>query len=380
MVRGVDMTTWQPAMAPNYFPEMLIYGLISYGTKSIYLGFMGFRLVKAILYAFLFFNLLSFITGLSRTYRLWVVLFLSCGMMLAAILVGGTQDFWQLYVPTAHGGAFVNALGAIVIMLHWLRKPKKNQWGALILLVVLSTVATLSDMIYVVWFTIPAMVVMGILVVLRRITKRSLLLFVACFLIPVLLERMSYLITPYKEVLGSSLALNEGWKATSDLYLSLLAEGWYHQIVLVSFICLVGLTLYVLFSAWKKLGPDQVYDAKETGRLFLLSNAALIAPLNFLAMAAINRPAPQYLIGGNLASLSFLLFVLIMTNWGQRLLISGSFYITVIIFVIAGFVGFLAYSPPNWDALAQKLNPMQQIYPDLVACLDSHAGDLGNGV
>ena len=128
LVRGVDMTTWQSPMASNYFPEMLIYGLIRYGTGSIYLGFMGFRIVKVILYAILFYQLLAFLTRLSRTYRLWLASLLSCGMVLATMQVGGTQDFWQLYVPGAHGGAFVNTLGALVITLHWLRNPEENRW------------------------------------------------------------------------------------------------------------------------------------------------------------------------------------------------------------------------------------------------------------
>ena len=378
LVRGVNMTTWQPAMAPNYFPEMLIYGLIRYGTGSIYLGFMGFRLVKVILYAVLFYKLLSFATDLSRIYRLWIALLLSCGIILATILVGGTQDFWQLYVPTAHGGAFVNTLGAIVISLHWLRNPKENRGWVLILLVVLSTAAVLSDMIYLVWFIIPAMGAMFVLVVLGRITKRSFWSFVACLLLLVLLERMSHWMTPYKEIPGS-LALKEGWKATADLYFGLLAEGWYHPVVLFSFMGLVGAALYVLFSAWKKRGPDQVNDAKKTTFLFLLPYAALVTPSTFLAMAVINRPAPQYLMGGDLISLLFLLFVLVITNRGQRVFVSAWFYVTVIFSAIAGFVGFLAFSSTNWASLAQKSTPIPQPYPDLVACLDSHAADFENG-
>ncbi len=380
LVRGVDMTTWQPALASNYFPEMLIYGLLRYGTGSIYLGFMGFRVVKAILYTFMFYKLLLFITGFLRIHRLWIALLLSCGMMLATILISGTQDFWQLYVPGAHGGAFVNILGAIIISLYWLRSPKESQWKTLLLLGVLSTVAVLSDMIYIVWFTIPAMLAMGILVVLDRITKRSFFLFVTCLLTPILLERrITSWITPYKERLPNTLALFEGWARTSNLYLSLLAKGWYHTVVLVSFICLVVITFYMLFHVLRKRRVDGVSDTKETAWIFLLPYGILIAPLNFSAMMAINRPAPQYLMGGDLVLLLLLLFVLATTDQGQRLLASKLFYLTIVFSITMGFAGFLVFSPPNWTILAQKLNPTQEIYPDLVACLDSHADDFENG-
>lgn len=387
LVRGVDMTTWQPAMAPNYFPEMLIYGLIRYITGSVYLGFMGFRIIKVILYAYLLYKLLSLLTDLSRVYRLWIALLLSCGIILATILVGGTQDFWQIYVPTAHGGALVNTLGAIIITLYWLRNCEENQWRSFILLAVLSTAATLSDMIYVAWFTIPAMATMCVLVVLSRITKRSYgWLFVACLLVPVLLERISHSLTPYKEMPGS-FALKEGWKATSNLYLGLLAEGWYQRVILFCFICLTSAALYVLFNAWKKravYSPSQVNNANKsvdsrTSLTFLLPYAALVTPSTFLAMAAINRPAPQYLMGGDFAALSFFIFVLVMTKGGKRLITSTRCYVTIVFLVIAGFVGLMIFSPPNWNALAIKWDPMQRIYPDLAACLDSHAADFENG-
>jgi len=382
LVRGVDMTTWQSPMAPNYFPEMFMYGLIRYAAGSIYLGFIGFRLAKFILFIALFYLLLASLVRLSRTYRFWIASLLSCAMVLATACLGVTQDFWQLYVPTAHGGAFVNAQAAVLVTLYCLENPDQARWQSLAVLGLLCTMAVLSDMIFVAWFTVPAIAALGILALLGRISKRSLVGYVVCLFAAFPVERIAHGLTPYNVSVPRSLALFEGWKATSDLYFKALVDGWYQRVVVVVFICAAGIAARALFSALKNHDHgfrNQVYGVTKSSHLFLLCYAVLVTPATFLAMATINRPAPQYLMGGNLAPLALLVFAGIVADRGQRVLASRSFYASIIVLMIGAFAGVLAFSGPSWAVLVEKLNPRHEIYPELVACLDSHASDFDNG-
>lgn len=383
LVRGVDMRTWQPAMAPNYFPEMLIFGLFIYGTKSVYLGFMVFRIAKALLYVFLFYKLLDLITQLPKIYKSWIAILLSTGMVLATIIIGNTQDFWQLYVPTAHGGAFVNSLIGIVLISYLLQNQKKNLNKALFYLFLLSIIAILSDLIFLVWFTIPVIVSFSFLTLFRQTPKINFVKIIFYLITPILILPIYFWLTPYRPVLTPAINQFEGWKTTFDLFLTTLSENTIYQIIVVfSFFCLVGITVFVFFKNLKKrtsISFDQISNKQETINLFLLFYACFITPMSFVSMAILDRPAPQYLMGGDLSSLLLFPFILILTSFGQKLLRSHLFYISVIFLVILGFEVSFTLSPPTWVEVSHSLNPFQQIYPTLVSCLDSHSKEFNNG-
>ena len=82
LVKGVDMKTWMTPGAPNFFPEMLIYGLFSFATSSIYWGFVGSGFVKIFFYIFIFYALSSLLTDILRVYKLWFSLFCTSTMSL----------------------------------------------------------------------------------------------------------------------------------------------------------------------------------------------------------------------------------------------------------------------------------------------------------
>ena len=120
----------------------------------------------------------DFVTNLTRTRRLWLSLLCVSGMLLSVRLFDtrlngtGWLDFYQLFVPTAHGGAFANGMLATLLILGWLRNPERDV-RRLGLLFALSVVASLSDRLYTAWFSIPAICALGIFVLLRRLSWRS---------------------------------------------------------------------------------------------------------------------------------------------------------------------------------------------------------------
>ena len=383
LVKGVDMKTWMTPGAPNFFPEMLIYGLFSFATSSIYWGFVGSGFVKIFFYIFIFYALSSLLTDILRVYKLWFSLFCTSTMLLVSILVGSQfsftrmPDFWQLFVPVGHGGVIANAMIAIVIMFQWFRGSSRSRlW--FFLLFVLSIIASLSDQLYVVWFIVPALGAAVVLLSLGRISWRSAAGLAGVLLISEIIGRRIFLgLVPLQPV-SYHFSFKEGWKSTFQFYSVLFAEGWYHPIVLFSYICLVSVTLRVFFQEWrvrKRQTFEYTFDSKRTAKLFLLSYAVLVWPVSFFAMASINRPETQYFTGGDLLALSFWVFLLIMSYWGKQLWVRGWFHI-VLLSMLLGYVTLLASSPPA--SLSTMLIPANP-YSGMVACLDSHANDLGDG-
>lgn len=381
-VHDVNMKSWMTPGAPNFFPEMLIYGLIRFVTGSVYWGFVGFGLIKITLYATIFYSLLSWVTGLSRTHKLWFSSLFVSVLLLTSIFLGQQffyprmPDFWQLFVPTAHGGAITNAIVAIFLTLLWFRDPgKSGLW--ITLLFILSILASLSDRMYVVWFMGPALGAALALLMLGFIKWRTAIGMGGVLLLSDFIARKIFVwIVPFQQVPYQF--SKEGWKTTLHFYTDLIAEGWYHPVVLFSYFCLVGVTVWVLFQEWKTQGQRvsvRTFNPKEAAKYFLLPYAALVLPISFLAMALMNRPETQYFTWGNLLAFYFWVFLLAISSTRFRLYAKGWFHVAVISSLL-GYVVICAVSRPNQlTAMLIPANP----YSKLVSCLDSHSGDLGQG-
>lgn len=381
-VQGLNMKSWMTPGAPNYFPEMLLYGLMRYATGDVFLGFVGFGLIKVIYYVVILYVLLSLITRISRVCRLRLALLYVTLMLLATILLGQQfnyirmLDFWQLFIPTAHGGAICNALLAIFLTLLWLRQPyKSGVW--LFLLFVLSIAASLSDRLYVVWFTFPALCAVFGLLILGRIKSWAVFWFSGVlFGADYIGRKLFAAIVPLQQVIYQ--LTTDGWRATLHFYSDLFTEGWYHPVILVSYICLFGVALKVFINALKSM-PHQEHtqhrDNQEIAQLFLLPYAVFALPISFLAMAIMNRPETQYFTGGNLLALSFWGVLLVVNQVGRRIWIKGWFHVVVIVGLLMCFISWTTSPALPISKMLVQVNP----YSKLVACLDSHSDDLGKG-
>ena len=380
--RGINMQTWYTPGAPNFFPEMLIYGLFRYATGSVYGALIGFGLVKLILYAALIYGLISWLNNIPRIYRLWFSMFCATMLLLSMIFWGTVQtgamiDYWQLFEPAAHGGAIINALIALLLLFHWFRNPEKGFiW--LLLLFFLSVLASLSDMLFVVWFGLPALCAAAALYLMKRISWRSAFWLFDVLLISELIGKiiMGWL-CPIQPVSYHS-ELNQGFQYTFDFYKGLITQGWYYPIVLFSYICLVFILLCNLFLLWKKRNDqsqNQAIDSHKTTLLFLQIYAVLVLPISFTAMSLINRAEIQYFTGGDLLTLSVWGFLLIMSPFGWRLWAKGWAH-TAIIVTQAGYLCFLAiFFSTSLLSMLIIPNP----YSELAACLDSHVQDFRGG-
>lgn len=383
LVRGIDMRTWLIPGAPNYFPEMLIYGLFRFITGSVYWGFIGFGITKITLCVIIFYGLVSLVSDISRIRRLRFSI-LCISLILIFIIILGNQynyfrlpDFWQLFIPAAHGGAILNSLIAIYLILLWLQKPAKS-FLLLSLLFLLSLAASLSDMLFVIWFVLPALGAAVILKLLNQISLRSLLWLSSVLLISVILSRIIIVWVFPLQVVSYRPGLIAGLQSTINFYRILFKENWYHPFVLISYICLTWITIRDLLFAWKTRNTNispQTLEPQELTKLFLLPFSTLVLPTSFFAMALINRPETQYFTGGNLLAISLWAFLLIMNSSGLKLWAKGWFHV-VIISVLVGYFSFLYITIP-YPLKTYFLIPNP--YSELVSCLDSHVKEFNGG-
>lgn len=383
--RGVDVRTWT-VTAISFFQDLWVYALIRFSTGSVYLAFVGLSLIKVIFYVVIFYSFLSLTTCIQPIRKLWFSLLSTSVMLLATIFLANQlgvgmitlfADFAQLFTMMSHGSNIANAAIAILLTLLWLRDPSKGHlW--LFLLFVLSITASFSDRLYVVVFVAPAMGAVVILSVLGRVSLRSVVWFGSVILLSdVIGQKLYHLLGPIPMV-AYNFSLIGGWKPVYEFYISTYSLGWYYPVVLLSYICLIGVTIRVFFHAWKARSQQdhhvQSFDQQETAKLFLLPYAVLVMPVSFLAMALINRPG-TYNSGGNLLALSLWAFLLVMSHSGLRLWAKGWFHVAIITTLVV-YVGALATSSPA--PLSRMLSPS---YPDskVGACLDTHANELGDG-
>lgn len=382
LFRDVDMSSWNTPGAPNFFPEMLVYGLLRYATGSVYWGFIGFGLVKIAFYMSFFYILLSFLSSRSRTQKSWFSMGCTAGLLLTPILLGNrynyvrVTDFWQLFSPGGHGGAVANALIAIWVVLQWLRNPRDYKYPFLLFL--LSVVASLSDRLYIVWFALPAIGAVVVLFALRYITWHMVAWLSSLVLISDMIGRKIFVWLVPLQIVPYDFSFSSGLRSVIRFYFDLFIEGWYYPFTFLFYLFLVGVTVYVFVKAWKARGGqalEQGLDSQKATRLFLLLYATMVAPISFLGMALINRPEAQYFTGGNLFALFLGFFLFMTTPFGLELWSKGWFNIAAIT-TLLGYVGSLAISPPApLMAMLAPANP----YSELTACLDAHAKDFHGG-
>jgi hypothetical protein len=382
LFHGVDMRTWQTPGAPNFFPEMFLYGFFRYITGSVYWSFIGFGFAKIAFYGVVFYKLLSLTRGISRIHKLWFSMLCISVLLLVAILLGSQfqyirfLDFWQLFVPWGHGGAITNALLAILIMLEWLiDSPKKHL--LLFPLLLISIVGSLSDRLYMVWFALPALGAVILLFILKRVSWKMAGLLVTILSISDFIGRKIFAwLVPLQQV-PYDFSLQVGWRSTVSFYSVLFAEGWYHPFVLFSYVCLSIVTIIRIYKIWKSLkAPSVRYNPLENSQSFLLFFAFLGLPMSFLAIIAMNRPETQYFTGGDLMALSIWPFSLIMTSYGLRVWSKGWFH-GLVILLLAGYIISMAISSPSMSF--QNLLTPTDPYSEMVKCLDKNVDKLGNG-
>ena len=378
LVRGYDMKQWSMPGAPNY-ADMLLYGFFRYATRSVWWADVGFGLSRVAVFVSAPYALLSLISSSSRIQKLRFSLLFASSILLATILYtyGEVPDFILIFLTSHHGGALVYSMFAVLVTLLWLRDPHRRPlW--LLLLLLFSIAASLCDRLYTIWFSVPAIGAMLVLVTLRRVSLGSVVLLSAALLGSDVVGQKIYQSIQPLLVVSYSLAPQEGLPAILTWYSAALAGNRYQQFVLFSYICLATLTLYVLARAWKNRGrpsPLESDSSRKTGVLFLLLYAVLILPTCILFMALTNKAGNYYAAGGNLAALALWGFLAALSPLGMRLSKKGMLHIGVL-GALFGYLGLLALSV---SPSPQSIFAIPDPYSPLVACLDSHATELGGG-
>ena len=378
--RGVDVREW--AMTGlGYFPAMFVYGLIRYVTGSIYVAYVGLGLVCIAIYAGWFYAILGLITRISRQHRAWFAMCCTAIMMLVAFLPRNEALFYdiQFFTFVNRGSTMANAAISILLTLLWLQNPIKG-FAWFFPLFALSILASITDRVYEIFFMFPAFGAVVILSILGRVSWRSATWFGGMVLASDLIgQKIVHWIMPLQMVSYGKITVLEGWRPVLEFLASLFLQGWYYWIVLFSYLCLVGVSLFVLRREWKAprqpalLGGNSV-GYPETAKIFLLSLSVLALPVAILSMALINRPG-TYNGSANILVLSFWPFLLVLSQPGLKLWLKGWFHLAVIATLGEGMTVLAVYFPAPLSELLRPAYPHSR----MGECLDAHADELGDG-
>ncbi len=398
---GVNMSTWMSPGAPNYFPEMLIYGLVRLLTGDLKLAMILFSAIKIILIGTSFYAIAGLATNQSKLHRIWFAslactvvclglplsmgntLLEPCGAIGNAFAVAFScteiGDMWQFYNPGRHGGAYSNVLFALIFTLLWLRNSSGGRlWLAL--LFVLSVLSLISDKLFLVWFIAPVLQVVGLLAILRHVSWGHFLKLAALLIAAVFISGpINHLLNPI-QVVDTNYHGLESTRKLIEFLSHIIGEYGYYQMVAVSYSVVAVIAAWLVYREWRgrAYATGQVNKTKPTARLFIITFAALIPIANLMSMALTNNLVPRYMGFASLAALSVWLWLPLLGPWNNWLWARGVTHVVILGFLALN-MGFLAMTSP---APVIAMTHWDDPYPKIVACLDAHANEynLKNGL
>lgn len=347
---GMSMSSWMAPGSPNYFPEMLVYGLVRIGVSDLKLAFIIFGAIKILLIGASFYIMAGLTSSQSKLHRLWFASLVATIVMLGLPASEGNTllepcgaigdglriafsctevaDLWQFYTPGRHGGAYSNVLFGLIVTLFWLRNPSGGRlW--LMLLLVLSVLGLISDNLFLVWFIAPVLQAVGILAILRRISWGPFLELASVLVLSVIISKpIERFFNPIR-VINTNIDWHQGLgnvHKTITLIVELIVKYGYYQAVVVSYIVVASIAIWVLFREWRtrdRVARKKNNELMATARIFLLAFAALIPIANLTGMALTNNVTGRYMGGVSLAALAIWLWLPLLGPWRNWLWIRG---------------------------------------------------------
>jgi len=350
MLHGGSLSQWSLPPAPYFFPDMALYfslNALSGNTLSSVFLYGGVQLLLlAVTFA------CSYRPLLPAAQQAWHWATLSLLLILLALSSGYVPELISLVLSGYHGGAAVAAMGLLALILHWLKQPGSKVIPLLILL--LLTLSTASDLLIVPQLTAPLLAALVLLTLLRQqswlaLVKQSAILLVATLL---------------GQLLGKALTPTETLHSYVQIDLALLQLHGERLLTLGQLMAsesplyLLALLLTPLLAiAGACQGWKQQKAALLMASLFVLLSlaSALLLALLF------GKTAPRYLIPALLMPFWLLPIALArLTSPAQAprlalgsMMVSGGMIVSV--------HGVAAPTLPT------------QYYPDDIACLDRYA-------
>jgi hypothetical protein len=201
---GGDWRDWRLTPAPAYFPDMLLYFAAYFLLPTVPLRIFFVSFIQVIMLGLAAMFVVRYLVIRGRV----VAQALAVGVLALVTIVCGHTDVWLYFYSTNnHFAALLFPLLGVGVMISFLRRPRV---APLIWLVVFGIVGQVSTTVYIIVFTVPVIVAVGILwlVCLRfsvgsRLFRRGLLLIAAAVALGALIAiPVNALITPFDQTDG----------------------------------------------------------------------------------------------------------------------------------------------------------------------------------
>lgn len=180
-IQGHDFSAWHFTPAPYFFPDMLIFFSISAVVHNVFYAFLVYAIIQACLILF-FTSRIAFLI----THKKSAVLLTHIFYLLALIFACSSNiEAYRVMLKSAHHiGTLVNGLALIYLVILYEIKPKKS---TLLAISLLTTLATASDLLFIVQFVAPLIASLILCrafktQILPSITKLFFILLAACYI------------------------------------------------------------------------------------------------------------------------------------------------------------------------------------------------------
>jgi hypothetical protein len=150
---GYSWQGFQLPRTPSLFPDLLIYAPIQIVTSSWRFATFSFAAISMAALLLCSAALCASTTRLSFTKSAALCGLLILLLLAAELAYSGRGRHFMVFQPVAHGGSFIVSVVSALI-LERMRRDASYRWIAVLL--VLSALATISDKLFVFYFTLPA--------------------------------------------------------------------------------------------------------------------------------------------------------------------------------------------------------------------------------
>lgn len=153
-IDGNSFANWSVPGAPGFFPDMLFYFLLFAVFKNVALSSMVFAILQFYTVIFLFAYIIKLVTGINNKFLIYAVTLFYLLFVVVGIFGNGFIITFHVLSNTYHIGPFVNSLLSLVFMFKYFNHQKIKY---LVLLLLTGIIAIISDKLYIVMFTVPAL-------------------------------------------------------------------------------------------------------------------------------------------------------------------------------------------------------------------------------
>lgn len=175
-VFGNTLSGWNLNPAPNFFPDMLLYGVIAIFSNNFIVAVITYSIVQYLLIIFLINKVLQVVV--SNTERYYILIIGNLFLALIPLSTYFANDFhfsFHLISNAYHNGALVNALLALNFFIRFLKNGKYNTLTLLTLSVIVSV---LSDRFFIFYFIVPAVGV-SVISLFNNVKRKNAIIIIA---------------------------------------------------------------------------------------------------------------------------------------------------------------------------------------------------------